>query len=60
MYISTITEENLRAEDILRKFWEIKYTYHDAKQPALSIDERTIVDHFHNTHHRDEQGRLIV
>ena len=57
-YISTITEENLRIDDALRRFWETED--HNVNQPALSIDERIVIDHFVKTHRRDEQGRFIV
>ena len=30
-------------DDVLRKYWEIEN--HNVKQPALSIDECTVVDH---------------
>ena len=55
-HMSTISEENLKVDDILRKFWEIED--HNVKQPALSIDDHTEVDHFNKTHHRDERGKI--
>ena len=64
-YMSTITEEDLRVDDMLKKFWEIED--HNVEQPALSIDECTVVDHFSNSpsnssksHRRDEWQNLIV
>ena len=46
-YMSTIMKEDLRVDDVLKKFWEIED--HNVEQPALSIDEHTVVEHFNRT-----------
>ena len=48
----------LSADDLLRKFWEVEEL--DASRPALSLEERSVVTHFHDTHRRDKSGRFIV
>ena len=57
-YLATTVEEQQGSEDLLRKFWEIENPYF--QEPTLSIDERTIVDHFNKTHFRDEKARFVV
>ena len=45
-------------DDLLKQFWEIED--HNLQQPVLSLDERTMVEHFHSSHSRDHNGRYIV
>ena len=45
-------------EDVLRKFWEIEENPKDIV--ALSPEERTVVQHFQETHTRNDTGRFIV
>ena len=56
-YLATIQDPPL-SEDLLRKFWEIEDPY--SREPTLSIDEKTVVDHFQRTHQRDETSRFVV
>ena len=44
--------------DLLKRFWEIEDC--NLQQPVLSLDERTVVEHFHGSHSRDPEGRYIV
>ena len=43
-YVSTITEENVRIDEALRKFWETEN--HSVEKPTLSIDEHHVMEHF--------------
>ena len=45
-------------DDILRKFWKIEEQ--PLTQPALSPEERVVVQHFHAEHSRTSSGRFIV
>ena len=48
----------ISGDDLLRKFWE---TEENPKDPSnLSPDERSIVQHFKDTHTRSKEGRFIV
>ena len=42
----------------LKRFLEIKYS--NLQQSPLSLDKRTVVEHFHSSHSRDPDGRYIV
>ena len=44
--------------DLLKRFWKIEDC--NVQQPVLSLDERTVVEHFHTSHSRDAEGRYIV
>ena len=45
-------------DDQLRKFWEIEdYNF---KKPVLSLEERTVVEHFSVSHFKDDSGRFVV
>ena len=48
----------LTGNDLLRRFWEIEEC--GSGNPSLFLDKRFVVDHFHDTHHRDGSGRFIV
>ena len=50
-YFSSTTKEDLR-----KRFSEIE-TY-NSREASLSIDERAVVDHFQQTHQRDDTGRF--
>ena len=55
----TITEEGQpRNDDLLKKFWEIESPY--LQDPTLSVNERKVLQHFEENHHRDAEGRFIV
>ena len=45
-------------DDLLRKFWEIEEL--NVSCLALSIEERSIVTHFQETHCRNGAGRFVV
>ena len=46
------------SDDILRKFWEIEES--PACSPALTVEERFVVQHFETNHARDKTGRFVV
>ena len=48
----------LTGDDILRKFWEIEEQ--PLSQPALSPEERIVVQHFGAEHSRTSSGRFVV
>ena len=50
---STTTVDNL-----VKRFWEIED--YNLQQLVLSLDERTVVEHFHSSHNRDHTGKYIV
>ena len=43
---------------LLKWFW--KREDHNLQQPVLSLDERTVVEHFHSSHSRDHTGRYVT
>ena len=45
-------------DDQLRKFWEIEDYYF--KKPVLSLEERTVVEHFSVSHFKHDSGRFVV
>ncbi len=45
-------------DDLLRKFWEVEELH--SSRSVLSIEERSVVDHFDRTHSRDREGRFVV
>ena len=47
-------------DDTIRKFWEIKEAPATCNDSELSLEERTIVGHFQETHSRFPEGRFIV
>ena len=49
---------SISSDEALRSFWEIENCKFTA--PALSIEERAVVNHFEETFTRDERGRFIV
>ena len=57
-YLATTLEDPPISEELLRKFWEIEDPY--SRQPALSLEEKSVMEHFERTHHRDEAGRFVV
>ena len=44
-------------DDILRKFWELE---ENPRNPALTPEEKTVVQHFEQTHSRNDSGRFVV
>ena len=44
-------------DDSLKKFWEIE-DYN--MKPVLSLEEKSVVQHFESLYSRDERGRFIV
>ena len=48
----------LSGDDLLRKFWETEES--PTGKPSLSLDERSVVQHFQTTHYRNESGRFVV
>ena len=45
-------------DDILRKFWEVEE--HPKDVSTLSPEERTVVQHFQETHTRNDVGRFVT
>ena len=48
----------LTGDDLLRRFWEVEER--GSGSPSLSHEERSVVDHFRDTHQRDQAGRFVV
>ena len=48
----------LSGDNLLQKFWEIEEL--NVSRLALSIEERSVVTHFQETHRRDGAGRFVV
>ncbi len=48
----------ISGDDLLRQFWEIEENPKDSSN--LSSDERSVIQHFKDTHTRSEEGRFIV
>ena len=46
------------SDDILRKFWEIEES--PANSPVLTLEERSVVQHFDTNHFRTKGGRFVV
>ena len=55
-YHSTIGSSD---DDIIRKFWEIEETPNKLES-SLSIEERSVVNHYKTSHIRKPDGRFIV
>ena len=45
-------------DDLLRRFWEIEEG--PTTEPSLSAEERSVMQHFMNSHSRDTTGRFTV
>ena len=45
-------------EGTLRRFWEIED--YNMTKPVLSLEEKSVVQHFELSYSRDEHGRFIV
>ena len=45
-------------DDLLRRFWEIEEG--PTTEPSLSAEERSVIQHFKNSHSRDTTGRFTV
>ena len=48
----------LTGDDLLRKFWEIEELR--TGPPTLTLEEKSVMSHFENTHSRDGAGRFVV
>ena len=48
----------IAGDDLLRRFWEIEENPNS--EVCLSSEERSVVQHFKETHHRNEAGRFVV
>ena len=46
------------SDDILRKFWEIEES--PSSSPVLTLEERSVVQHFDTNHRRTKSGRFVV
>lgn len=57
-YLAITEEHPQHSDELLKKFWEIENPY--LQDPTLSIDERKVMEHFKENHHRDTEGRFIV
>ena len=53
-YTCCVAVEN----DSLKKFWEIED--YNLNRPVLSIEEKSVIEHFDSSHSIDESGRFIV
>lgn len=47
-------------DDTIRKFWEIEEAPATCNDSELSLEERTVVRHFQETHSRSPEGRFII
>ena len=45
-------------DDSLNRFWEIED--YNLKRPVLSQKENTVVEHFDESHYKDESGRFVI
>ena len=45
-------------DDLLRKFWEVENR--EVETPPLSLEEKTVVEHFWSSYNWDDQGGFIV
>ena len=48
----------ISSDDILRRFWEIEDS--PLAETNLSPEERAVVQHFEEKHHRTSSGRFVV
>ena len=48
----------LQGDDLMRKFWEVEERV--PHQPSLTIEEKTVQQHFDTAHIKDENGRYII
>ena len=48
----------LSGDDLIRRFWETEESPKDL--PNLSVEERSVIQHFQETHSRSNTGRFIV
>ena len=48
----------LTGDDILRQFWEVEEK--TVAHSTLTLEERSVLDHFQSTHSRTPEGRFVV
>ena len=53
-----VSVSTLSGDDLLRKFWEVEELHGD--HLSLAPEENSVLQHFHDTHYRDEEGRFVV
>ena len=58
IHVATFHTSVTSGDDILYKFWEIEESPKNAT--ALSLEEHTVVQHFHSHHSRTEEGRFVI
>ena len=56
--VTTYCASLLTGDDLLRKFWEVEDCNFDKR--SMSLDEKSVIKHFEDTHTRDKSGRFIV
>ena len=56
--VTALHASALCSDEILRKFWEIEEV--PVNSPVLTLEERSVVQHFKSNHSRTETGRFIV
>lgn len=56
--VLTATAHCASLENTFRRFWEIEES--PFSESTLSLEERTVICHFHNNHRHDLDGRFIV
>lgn len=57
-HVVTLHATTVSGDDLLRKFWEVEELH--CNHGVMSLEERSVVDHFNRTHSRDPEGRFIV
>ena len=58
LYTASHHASTVGSDDILRKFWEIKES--PANSPVLTLEERSVVQHFDTNYFRMKGGRFVV
>jgi len=57
-YLAVTGMPQVDDDELLRKFWEIENPHF--QEPTFSIDERSVMEHFKEKHHRNADGRFVV
>ena len=57
-YLATTIKDQQGSNELLRKFWVIETPYF--QEPSLSIEERTVVEHFNKAHYKGEKRMFVV
>jgi hypothetical protein len=58
LYVTSHHASTMCSDDLLRKFWEVKESPSDP--PALTPEERSVLQHFETNHSRTKAGRFVV